>query len=98
LRKAKGEIPFAFNKELPYIGVNLSGEPSGIAFFENCRVKGMDTSGITNLIAENFKKCEISVLYDHPYYAGIKELDLIREIIHFAKEEGIKIVRLDELL
>ena len=79
---------------IPQIGVNLLGEPGGVAFFEHCRVKGMSTDQIVDAVLECIDKNGMAVLYDHPYYAGVKELYTIRRMITEAREKGIKIVML----
>lgn len=83
---------------LPYIGVNMLGEPGGVAFFENCRVKGMDKNEIVAYVMEAVALNENTVIYDHPYYAGMKEIDCIGEIIEKAEERNVKIVTLESLL
>lgn len=83
---------------LPLIGVNLIGEPGGVAFFESCRVRGFDDDRIVREVKNNIENNEVSVIYDHPYYAGIKELYTIRRIITEVRDMGVKIVPLGELL
>lgn len=83
---------------LPCIGVNLLGEPSGIAYFENCRVSGRNDLSILKEVRAAIKHNEHTVLYDHPYYAGINELAIIRKIIILCKEENVEIVTLGEML
>lgn len=84
--------------KIPHIGVNLLGEPGGIAFFENCRVKGMTTDEIVEQVKDCANKNEISILYDHPYYAGIVETYTIRRIITELQEMGVEIVAIKELI
>ncbi len=84
--------------KLPYVGVNLLGEPGGVAFFENCRVKGMNTNQIVDVVLESIDKNEHTVIYDHPYYAGIQEIGCLSEIIEKAKKrDDVEIVSLEKL-
>lgn len=86
-------------KFLNYVGVNLLGEPGGVAFFENCRVKGYSTDRILEMVFEYINQHDITVVYDHPYYAGIRETECIRQIIESVqKMEGIEICTLEELV
>lgn len=80
--------------KIPNVGVNMVGEPGGVAFFESCRVKGMQTSEIISTVIAHVKKYPCTVLYDHPYYAGTKELDTIQAIIRQGKSENVEIVPL----
>lgn len=83
---------------IPRVGVNLLGEPGGVAFFENCRVRGMSTSGIISTVLRYAREYPYTVLYDHPYYAGVKELSTIKDIIVQAKSENIEIVTLSDII
>lgn len=83
---------------LPCVGVNLLGEPGGVAFFEHCRVKKYNDSDILDIIKTSIESNQHTILYDHPYYAGVNELDLIEKIIQLCKEKGVKIVRVVDLL
>lgn len=71
------------------IGVNLLGEPGGVAFFENCRVRGYTTDNIIDIVMEFIHNHHITVLYDHPYYAGIKEVACIAKIIERIQQEKV---------
>lgn len=83
---------------IPNVGVNMTGEPGGVAFFENCRVKGMQTAQIISTVINHAKEHPVTILYDHPYYAGTKELDTIESMIQEAKTEGIEIVTLASII
>ena len=87
-----------YGKELPEMFVNLLGEPGGVAFFENERSNHRTTEEIVEDVLEAIQKHDTTVLYDHPYYAGGNEIETIRLIIECAKEQGIKIVTLGEVL
>lgn len=84
--------------KIPNIGVNMVGEPEGVAFFEHCRVKGMHTSEIVSCVMCHAKENQVTVLYDHPYYAGIKELNTIESIIKAAQTEEVEIVSLADIV
>jgi hypothetical protein len=38
-----------------------------------------------------------AVLYDHPFYAGIHELDFVDSMLKSVRDAGYKTARLDEL-
>ena len=90
--------PVKIDGILPMIGVNLLGEPGGVAFFENCRVRSMTDDEIVHTVFDLFDKLETVVLYDHPYYAGVNETRCICRLIETAKKKGIQVCSLEELL
>lgn len=74
------------------VPTNILGEPGGVAYFEHCRAKGMND----NLIIEDFfckleERDDLAVVYDHPYYAGCSELQLMDRIITMLTAQGYKI-------
>lgn len=93
-----GANPVVINNDFKTIGVNLFGEPGGVAFFENCRVKNYSTKKIVDIVMEFTNKYDTVILYDHPYYAGVKELDCISKIIESLQEKNIAICTLESLL
>lgn len=90
--------PIDMTNIMPIIGVNLLGEPGGVAYFENARVKGLGEVEIIKDVIDSFTRLDTVILYDHPYYAGLCELPTIRKIIRQAKQEKIEICRLEDLL
>lgn len=94
-----GLNPVIINDKNKTVGVNLLGEPGGVAFFENCRVKQYSTEQIINYVMEFIERHEVTVLYDHPYYAGVKEIDCISQIIEKIQiRKDINICTLEQLL
>lgn len=55
---------------LPVIGVNLLGEPGGVAWFETCVAQGLSTEEIIHRTIAFIESHPLTVLYDHPYFAG----------------------------
>lgn len=82
----------AKNGGIRIVPTNILGEPGGVAYFEHCRAKGM---GDDSIIEDFFHKLEerdnLAVVYDHPYYAGCKELPLLDRIIAMLLEQGYEI-------
>ncbi len=98
--RCKGERNvFKQGKHLAYLGVNLLGEPHGVAFFESCRVRGFLEQDIIGMALDSIDRNEVTVIYDHPYYAGTKELSCIRKIMELVKKrQDTQIVTLEKLL
>lgn len=84
-------------KRVPYLGTNLLHEPGAVAFFEGCRVQGMNNDKILRKVTNSLRDSEITVIYDHPYYSGVRELKLIEQIIQKAKEMDVEIVTMSQL-
>ncbi len=94
----KGGVCIDKSHSIPHIGVNLVGEPEGVAFFENCRVRGMNDDEIIDEVKKTVNNNGISIMYDHPYYSGLKEISCIKRIIQLAKDSNIDIVRIGDIL
>lgn len=83
--------------KLPNVHVNITSG-NGISYIENLRSRGYSSQEII----EDFKKQlklakKYAVVYDHPGYAGTKELDTVRSMIQVARKLGYKPVTLHEL-
>lgn len=85
-------------ESMSYIGVNMLGEPGGVAFFENCRAIGMGTDEIIEKVANFIEGHETTIIYDHPYYAGMNEINTIKGIINYSNLNQVEIVKLENLL
>ena len=85
-------------ERISVIGVNLLGEPGGVAFWENCRARGMSDEEICNQVCSTIEKNEITVVYDHPYYAGVKEIKCIEKIIDEVQKLNCSIVTVESLI
>lgn len=95
---AIGINPINNKGELANVGVNLLGEPGGVAFFESCRVNNLSTEQIVEKVMESLDTWNIVVLYDHPYYAGVKEIECISKIIEAAKKQDVEICTVEKLI
>lgn len=78
--------------------MNLCGEPGGVAFFENCRVRNFSADDIVNHVLHTADEQGTAILYDHPCYAGVKETDTIRRIINEARNRGFEIAALRDFV
>lgn len=85
------------NSMLPLVGVNLLGEPGGVAFWEHCRAKHMTSEEIEAAFMDFVSKHKVTVVYDLPYYAGTREIGLIKRIIENLLHKGCNIIALREL-
>ena len=91
-------ITYAKNtSNLLQVPTNILGESDGIAYLENLRAKKMDDQAILNDFSSKLEKRTFAVLYDHPYYAGIQELPILKIMINIVKSKGFQIVTLKTL-
>jgi Polysaccharide deacetylase. len=86
--------PVKIGGTFPLIGVNLLGEPGGVAFFESCRVRNMTDDEIVHTVFDLICELETVILYDHPYYAGLNEAGCICRLIETARDNKIQICKL----
>jgi len=98
LRCKEQEEVIDYSNLLPNIGVNMLGEPGGVAYFEDRRLHDFSDEDILNEIDYFCENNEHVILYDHPYYSGIHELSTIEGIINYCLSNDIKIVRLGDLI
>ena len=90
-------ITYAQNaSNLLQIPTNILGN-GGVAYLENLRAKKMDDQAILNDFSSKLEKRTFAVLYDHPYYAGIQELPMLKMMIDIVKSKGFQIVTLKTL-
>ncbi len=80
------------------IPTNLSGEPDGVGYLENMRAEGWNDARVLDTFSRQLADRHLAVAYDHPYYAGIAELELIRRMICIARDQGYNITTLDDII
>ncbi len=87
------------SKSLNEIPTNISGEPGGVGYLEHCRALKMSDSQILLDFKEKLDaRKKLAVVYDHPYYAGTKEIALLGKMIKLAKKMSISIIMMREML
>jgi peptidoglycan/xylan/chitin deacetylase (PgdA/CDA1 family) len=81
------------------IPTNMTGEPGGVGYIENCRAKKMDDNAILDDFKSKLtKRSKLAVMYDHPYYVGIQELQLLKKLIVIAIHMRYTFITMDNLL
>lgn len=80
------------------IPTNLCGEPDGVGYLEHMRAEGLDDAQALDTFSRQLEDRRLAVAYDHPYYAGVAELDLIRRMIHIARDRGHEITTLENII
>lgn len=70
----------------------------GVGYIEWCRAKKMsDVQILGDFSKQLSKRRKFATMYDHPYYAGVSEIDLLEKMIVLAKQKNFKIVPLGKL-
>lgn len=84
--------------ELYCLPTNILGEPGGVGYIEHLRASVGSSRSMLEKFASDLESArQPAVLYDHPYYAGIHELEFVERMLQLARDTGYRIVRLDEL-
>lgn len=77
----------------------LTGEPGGVAYLEHLVASGLDRPAIRDRFRSDLREAGDEVIaYDHPYFAGIEGLDLVRLCVEVAQEEGYSVVPVSEIV
>lgn len=89
-------VEFSMNNDLLSIPTKLCGE-KGVAYIEAMRAQNFTDEQILNQFDKDLDSKSDLVMYDHPYYAGVVEIDLLRKMIAMCKAKSYKIVTMQEL-
>ncbi|MDX1495289.1 MAG: polysaccharide deacetylase family protein [Longimicrobiales bacterium] len=80
------------------VRTQLTGEPGGVAYLEHLRACGLDDDAVVRRAMDDLAGVgPRAALYDHPYHAGVRELETLRRIVQSARDEGYRIVSMAEL-
>lgn len=84
---------------LANLATNLVGEPGGVAFLEHMRALGRSDQEIREYFAKRLNEIGNTVVaYDHPYFAGVHELELVETCVKQAQDAGYTIVPMRDLV
>ena len=90
-------ITYAQNApNLLQVPTNILGD-GGIAYLENLRGRNINDNAILKDFSSKLDERFFAVLYDHPYYAGIQELSMLKMMIDLVRSKGFQIVTLKTL-
>lgn len=80
---------------LPDIGTNVLGEPGGVGYLEWCRARGLSTAAVVADFQERLRRVErLAVVYDHPFWAGSHDADLVARLLVAGQQAGFEVVTL----
>ncbi len=73
------------------VPTNILGEPGGVGYLEHLRALGMDDAAALERFRDDLGRAsKFAVAYDHPYFAGTRELDLLEKMINEARQLGFE--------
>ena len=87
-----------YASNLLQVPTNILGEPGGIAYLEILRARRIDDSAILKDFSSKLNDRPFAVIYDHPYYAGIRELPMLKAMVGLVRSKGFQVVTLSTLV
>lgn len=98
LRDAKADSVEAVN-ELLQVPTNILSDSGDVGFIENYRAIGLDYAEILSAFTEQLKsKQSLAMVYEHPFYAGVHEIELLRAMIKSAKKEKFTLATVNNII
>jgi peptidoglycan/xylan/chitin deacetylase (PgdA/CDA1 family) len=84
-------------KNLALVPTNVTPGAGRAGYLETLRLQGLDENGVVAHFKNQLReKGRFAVVYDHPFYAGIHGLPILRAMITAALDAGFKISTLRE--
>jgi peptidoglycan/xylan/chitin deacetylase (PgdA/CDA1 family) len=85
-------------EKLRSVPTSLTGEPGGVGYVEHLRALGLeDDDAIARFKKDLTSHSEFAVAYDHPYFAGRRELDMVSKMVRAARDCGYDVVTMTEI-
>ena len=80
------------------VRTQMTGEPGGVAYVEHLRASGLDdVAMVRRFEADLYRAGPTVVAYDHPYYAGVRELPMVERMVSVARSAGYEVVPLSAI-
>ena len=77
---------------------NIIGKKGNIGFIENLRALGHSSDEILSEFKRQLDmKGNYKMVFDHPYYAGIKEIEVLSRMLQLSLDKGYKIESLQNI-
>lgn len=84
-------------RRLVSVRTNICGEPGGVAYIEHLRARGFDDREVREHFRGRLRSAgRLAVVYGHPYFAGVREIDLVEDLVAMAADAGYRVVRLED--
>jgi peptidoglycan/xylan/chitin deacetylase (PgdA/CDA1 family) len=90
--------PWGRKHSLIEVSTGILGEPGGVGYLEYMRARGLSAEQVlADFTARLDATRDFAVVYDHPFYAGLRELATIEAMIGAVRDRGFEVVPLREL-
>lgn len=84
-----------YDSQISIFPTNILSDNGQVGFIENLRASGYTTNEILDHFSNQLNnQGAFKMVFDHPCYAGVKELDVVESMIKIAKEKGYLITSL----
>jgi len=81
------------------IPTNITGGDSGIGYFEFMRLRGLNATRVAHEFEARLRLSRrMSMVYDHPFYAGVHALDEVSGMIRIALDLGFIVTTISEAM
>jgi peptidoglycan/xylan/chitin deacetylase (PgdA/CDA1 family) len=77
---------------------NITGEPGGIAIVEHLVARQHSIQEVISEIVTKFESQTVPIAYDHPYFAGVQGLPILKRIIEELVNKGFKFQTMSKLI
>lgn len=82
---------------IPDVGVNLCGEPGGVAFWEYAAASEWTDQQTLEVFMDMVNTHDEVVVFDHPYFVALQKVKSLEIVIETLLKEGHQIITLREL-
>ncbi len=94
-----GEVSHSMDEAIPNFATVLTGEPGGVGFFESCVARGLLDSQMLKTVENAMTNGDTPVvLYDHPCFAGLDGLPMLKELLDHAARRDWQITTIADML
>ena len=79
------------------VSTNLTGEPAGVGYVETMASRGVTTSRLGQVFANDVEPYERAVVYDHPAFAGRAALGAVETLVETARARGFRWITMRQM-
>ena len=88
---------FERREGLVSVRTQLAVGSSGVGYLESARAKGMTDRELTEDFRKRLRAAgSAAIAYDHPFWAGVSDLERVGSLVELARDEGYRVVTIAE--
>jgi len=88
----------SFDGSVRDVPTNFAGEPGGVGYIEHLRARGASNDYLLADFRLRLGACKrFAVVYDHPCFAGVREISMVTRMIATSRELGFHPVTITQL-